>query len=412
MKVLWFSNCVLADTSCSGSGSWLFGMKSIISGHVELYNITSSNVTDITKNKAADITEYVLPDYQLYDGIPSKDNISIILQLISEISPDIIHIWGIEKYWCRLYQRGYIKGHHVLLEIQGVLSSCGNSFYGGLFPKEIISTYGVRELLRPMARLDKQYKDFRNRASDEELIIKAFAHISTQSSWTRNQIKFLTSPNCRIYETLRPIRKEFYESRKWELSTHDSPVIYTSVSYSYPFKGLHVVIRAMGLVVRKYPNAKLIIAGFDGNKPFYKDNGYNRFLKSLINDLGLSNNMELPGKLKASDIINQLLESDIFVNPSFVESYSASAAEALFLGVPSLLSYAGAMPNFSENGDVALYYSPMDYVDCAAKILTMFENKQETQLLSDAAKKRMEQKSSREAVLNKQIEIYNEVLNG
>lgn len=411
MRVLWFSNCVLATTSCSGSGSWLFGMKSIISGHVELFNITSSNVTDITKNKAEGITEYVLPEYQLYDGIPSKDNISIIQQLISEISPDIIHIWGIEKYWARLFQRGYLKGYPVLLEVQGVLSACGNCFYGGLTPKEIFSTFGIRELIRPWARLDNKYKLMRDRACDETMLIKSFSHLSTQSAWTRHQLSFSKSSECRVYETLRPLRKEFYKATKWEKKDKKAPIVYASASYNSPFKGLHVLIKAMQYVVKMYPQARLKIAGASGNKPFYKEDGYIRYIKGLTKELGIKDNVEFMGRLDTNGIITNLQNCDVFVNPSFVESYSAAAAEAMYLGVPSLLSYAGAMPNFSEVKEVALYYSPMDFVDCAAKIIDLFEDEVVRNTIIHNAVAQMPLKCSPEKVRETQLLIYKEVLN-
>ena len=411
MKVLWFSNCVLSETVSNGSGTWLFGMKSIISPEVELYNITTSNVKEIVKRESEDIKEYILPDYKLYKGVPSDENVAEIQKIVKEVSPDIIHIWGIEKYWARLFQRGYLKGYPVLLEIQGVLSACGNCFYGGLTPKEIFSTFGIRELLRPWARLDNKYKLMRDRAFDETMLIKSFSHLSTQSAWTRRQLFFSKSSDCRVYETLRPLRKEFYKASKWEKKDNLAPIVYTSASYNSPFKGLHVLIKAMQYVVMKYPEARLKIAGASGNKPFYKEDGYIRYIKRLIKELGIEDNVEFMGRLDTNGIISNLHNCDIFVNSSFVESYSAAAAEALYLGVPSVLSYAGAMPNFSEVKGVALYYSPMDFVDCAAKIINLFEDEVVRNTIIHNAVAQMPLKCSPEKVRDIQLLIYKEVLN-
>lgn len=411
MKVLWFSNCVLSETISNGSGTWLFGMKSIISPEVELYNITTSNVKEIVNRETEDIKEYILPDYKLYKGVPSDDNIAEIQKIVKEVSPDIIHIWGIEKYWARLFQRGYLKGYPVLLEIQGVLSACGNCFYGGLTPKEIFSTFGIREVLRPWARLDNKYKRMRDRAFDETMLIKSFPHLSTQSAWTRHQLYFSKASDGRVYETLRPLRKEFYKAEKWGKKDNTAPIVYTSASYNSPFKGLHVLIKTMQYVVKKYPKAKLKIAGSSGNKPFYKEDGYIRYIKRLIKGLGIKDNVEFVGRLDANGIISNLHNCDVFVNPSFVESYSAAAAEALYLGVPSVLSYAGAMPYFSEEKTVALYYSPMDFVDCAAKIIDLFEDEVVRNTIIHKAVAQMPLKCSPEKVRETQLLIYKEVLN-
>ena len=411
MKVLWFSNCVLTVTTSTGSGSWLFGMKSILSKEVELYNITCSNVQAATKHCVEGLTEYIIPNYKLRNGLPSDKSIAEIQRIVNDVSPVIIHIWGIEKYWARLFQRGYITGYPVILEIQGVLSACSNCYYGGLTPKEILKTYGVRELLRPWARLDMKHKRMNERASDEAELIKSFKYLSTQSSWTRYQLTFSKSAESQVFETLRPLRKEFYNAEKWAKKNNTAPIIYTSASYNSPFKGLHVLIKAMSQVVKKYPSAKLKIAGIGGNKPFYKEDGYVRFIKRLINEVGLRDNILFIGRLDTDRVIANLLECDVFVNPSFVESYSAAAAEALYLGVPCVLSYGGAMPNFSEGKKAALYYSPLDFVDCAAKITDLFENGERASAICKNAVAQMESKCSQENVKKTQLYIYNKVLN-
>lgn len=406
MKVLWFSNCVIGNTICKGSGSWLFAMKSILSKYVELYNITSSKVNSIVHNKCVDVDEYILPSWSLKNGIPTENNIEKIRKIVDEINPDVIHVWGIEQYWALLFTRGYIK-RKVLLEVQGLLSSCNDVYYAGLTPIDLLKCIGVKELLQPQLCECFQKLETKKKSVTETECFQYFKHISTQSDWTRKQLKYVIGNNAILYHALRPIRDNFYKALKWEYPKNDKLEIYTSFSYYVPFKGLHILIQAVALLKNKYPNVILKIGGPNiKNKIFYRQSGYERYLLSLIQHLHLENNIVFLGNLDADSIIKELKNSTVFVNPSFVESYSAATAEALYLGVPSVLAYSGAMPDFSANSQIALYYSPMDYKSCAAQIGNFYENIKLCHDVSLAAIHAMEQRCKGDVVREKQLYIY------
>ncbi len=406
MKVLWFSNCAIADVQCTGSGSWLFGMRDIISSQVELYNITEARGKAIQFVEDLKVKEYRIPVASLSNqDIPPASTIQSIKRIVNSVAPDVIHIWGLEKYWAKLFAYGYITGN-VLLEIQGVLSACAHAFWGGLTPDECKKSHSLKELVKPSTSLTAQYENYIRRGNQEIELLQKFKHISTQSEWTRKQITPYLGKNVTVYNALRPIREEFYLAPKWKPQNHTNPVIFSSLGYSVPFKGFHILLKAFRLVVGKYSKAKLVIAGIEDKLPLYRINGYDRFLFNFIYENGLQHNIVLTGKVNARQIINSLLSSDLYVNPTFIESYSAATAEALFLGVPSVLSYAGALPYFSEKDGAALYYSPMDYVDCASKIIDVFENSELHNHLSEQAMKALIIKSSPRIVANNQMNIY------
>lgn len=410
MKILWFSNCAISHEQCVGSGSWLYGMRDIISPHVELYNITEANVRSVEFRSSSKVKEYLIPHAKLYnDGLPPMDIIESIKKIVDTISPDVIHIWGLEKYWAKLFAKGLVNGK-VLLEIQGILSACTNVFWGGLTPNEVKKTHRLKEWIKPSVRLEAQYIDYKSKSLQEADLLKRFNYISTQSEWTRLQIKPYINKDAKTYNTLRPIREEFYLAQKWKIHNHNNPIIFTSLGYNVPFKGMHILLKSFKLVVERYPNAKLVIGGFNANVPFYKVNGYDHLLLDYIKRNNLTLNVEFPGSLNASQIIEYLHSCDIYINPTFVESYSAATAEALFLGVPSILAYAGALPYFKNKDDVAIYFSPQDFVDCASKVIQLFEDKQLQTKISKNAIFSLEEKSSIKSVTAIQLSIYNDFL--
>lgn len=412
MKVLWFSNCVIGGRESTGSGSWLFGMKDIISNHVELYNITKSNVSEITLNEYKDIIEYIIPNYKLHNGLPNKANIKKIQQIVNDINPDVIQIWGLEMYWGLLFTRNLIKGNYII-EVQGLLSSCYNVYYGGLTPMEIIKCFNIKEILKLNSYLPFKKINYLKGSKTEHEIFSNSKFISTQSEWTRYQIKFKTNKGVYLFKTYRPIRKIFYSSEKWnKIRNSKSIVIFSSISYLEPFKGFHILLKALNILKSKYNNIIINIAGINIEQiVFYKKGGYAKYLESLIKKYELKNNIKFVGNLDEVEICEQLLKSDVYVNPSFVESYSAASAEALYLGVPSVLSYAGAMPNFSNIKEVALYYSPLDFIDLASKIDNLIINDELSKLLSNNSISIMKYFCDQETIKQTQLSIYKKVIN-
>ncbi|WP_439504242.1 glycosyltransferase [Sediminibacterium sp.] len=410
MKVLWISNCILGGKESIASGSWLFGMKNIISNNVKLFNLTSSYISETNHKKYNDFEEYIIPNYSLINGLPKEIDICQIKKIIDEIEPDIIHIWGTEAYWGLLFSRGILKGNYIL-EIQGLLSSCYNVFYGGLSIHEIFKCFHFKELVKLNSFLPVSREKLKKQINREDEIISNSINISTQSDWVRNQLKFKINGSSQIFKTLVPIRSPFYNSAKWDNSIPNySPTIFLSISYVLPFKGLHIVFKSISLLKKKYPGLKLNIAGPNIYLiPYYKKDGYIHFLISLIKKLGLNECIHFLGSLNAQEICRQLLNSNIFINPSFVESYSVASAEALYLGVPSILSFAGAMPNFSNENKIALYYSPMDYIDLASKIDIILENNDLAKSFSSKSIFRMSQFCDPELIKNVQLTIYDKI---
>lgn len=95
-----------------------------------------------------------------------------------------------------------------------------------------------------------------------------------------------------------------------------------------PQKNFASLIRAFKLVVAVHPDWELII---------YGDGSQKGMLLKLVEDLGLKNNVKLPGY--TGNITQALLDSSIFALSSVFEGFSLVILEAMACGVP-VVSYA------------------------------------------------------------------------
>ncbi len=407
MKILWMSNREVINENIAESGSWLVSMASLFHNRdgVLLYNITQSNLNSSIVYKEKDnIKEWVLPKYKLTSkGIPSKKNITSIIDIIKFIEPDIIHIWGVESYWGLLVKHQYISGK-ILLDIQGCLYACHRAYMGGITFADIIKVQSIGKALYSYSFILLQKYRMYRRLKYEESILHSINNIAVQSNWTKNKI-LAVNMDAKLYHSPMALRKAFLESPKWKLKENSLEIV--TIISPQAYKGIHVTLMAIALLKKNIPNIRLKLIG-DIYAKSHK--GYPLFLLDLINKLKLNNNVYFLGPLDSNNILSECLNSRALVISSFVESYSLVLAEAMMIGIPCVVSYAGAMPELAEDKISALFYSPNDVEECADRIKSILESNDLSYMLSKNAILKSQGRHFIESVYKQQIHNYNDIL--
>jgi len=373
MKVLWFSNVAFSDKKPNSTGTWLYTMASALlkTESIQLFNISQANVNKTIRQDSQVINQWLVPYESLKkNGLPSSQTIQEIINIIADIKPDIIHIWGIENYWGLLSARGIIKGK-IILEIQGLKFECQKYIYAGLSFFDILKCFGIKEFLKPWGSLMGLKYSFKRWGKFEKEILLGHSNISTQSDWVRAYVKSV-NPKAQIFNTSISLRKEFIESPKWEKINCVSHQIFTSTSSVMPYKGLHILIDAIGVLKKKYPKIKLVIAG--SYQSGIRRDGYTKWLIRKIKLLNLEENIDWVGPLDAENIVLLLLKSNVAVIPSFIETYCLALNEALAIGIPTVVSFSGAMPELAIHEKSAIFFPPGDAIMCAFAIEKLLDD--------------------------------------
>ena len=410
MKVLWLSNSAFVSEKTKETGSWLQPMAEQLASSITLVNVTDGIVEMPTSSNFKNIKQWIIPAMvSNYGQEASTETCSIVKDIIEKEKPDLVHIWGTEKFWASIYRKGYIIAP-AILEIQGLLAPYTEYYYGGLSIKEIFQSIHLKEIITPSRTLFHKKEVFRKRGMSETANIKSFKHISYQSQWVKNYISFV-NPSAILYPTKIMLRKAFLDSQKWNFhNVGDSPVVFSTCSAAVTYKGMHIIIKAIALLKSKYPKIKLKLAGSInvGNKLL---DGYSVFLNKLIKKYGLQENVIYLGSLDENQIITHLQEANACVIPSFIETYCLAFAESMIVGTPTIASFAGAMPELAENGKEALFYNSVDYYTCAALIDNVLQNRGLAETLSENGRTRRMKENNMNTVVKTQLEIYNKVLN-
>jgi glycosyltransferase involved in cell wall biosynthesis len=409
MKVLWVSLRLFENTDEKQTAVWLKALANKLSEmpNLELANVSKKDgVKELISCDFGKIKQWALPDFSLgKKGLPPQDIKHIYEKILNEFKPDIIQVWGSENHLKLLPFYSEYPAAKVLT-MQGVMASISSRSLIGLSLKDILNTIGIREIIR-FRNIYTIAQSFNVEAVFENEMIKRSDFIITQSNWTDTQIRHINE-KALFYRVQRELRDEFISlDQKWTDFTHDTPIIY-SASIGYTLKGLHTLIRAISIVKQVFPKVVLRLAGSTGRRDWLGD-GYLRFILKEIKKQDLIENIHWLGPIAAKEIVKNLQEASVFVNPSTVESYSMVVAESMAVGTPAVISYAGAMPELAIPDKEALFFSPGDYKQLAFCVIQLLKNNDLCKSISLAAQKKAKMRITENDNALQQYLIYKDI---
>lgn len=367
MRVLWITNIefpevtaeLLGVNQLKSSGGWMIGSAEALLDNykeVDLYVASiSRHVKGLRRVDGERIKYFLIPF--------GKGNLHYNAQYerywheVSDIiKPDVVHIHGTE------YSHGlaYIKacgGNNVVISIQGLTSAYYYYYYYGLSRWDIVRHITLRDIIR--GTLFNEKNRFRKRGLYEIQMIKSVKHIIGRTSWDYSRVNAI-NPSTKYHFCNEILRPEFYEGNKWEYSKCIPHSIFFSQAH-YPIKGFHQLLRALPLLIDKFPDVEVFVGGRDitrsqegiiGN---IKLGGYGAIVRSLIKKYQLGKRIHFLGNLDAREMVSQYLRCNVFVCSSTIENSPNSLGEAQILGTPVVASYVGGIPDMMVGDESHLY---------------------------------------------------------
>lgn len=134
-------------------------------------------------------------------------------------------------------------------------------------------------------------------------------------------------------------------------------------------------VRALALVRRRVPHARLTIAG---SGPELEP------LRELVSNLGLEAAVTFAGRLDREAVAELYRTADVALNPSTVDNTPNSVLEALASAVPVVSTDVGGVPYIVQDGTTALLVPPRDPEAMASAVLRLLDNPAEAERLSRA----------------------------
>lgn len=405
-KILWLSNFRFKEEMNRGSGAWIEAMgKGIVaSGEYELYNITWSNVKEFVRCDACGVKQWAIPIKRIMklplDSMPPHDIVESIRVVVDAVSPNLIHVWGTERFWGLLTARKMLK-QPALLEMQGITHAMTPYMTGCLTQAEIHACYRIKEWLRPALSMQGQQRRFESAKKSELEMYSGHRFIDYQSEWVRSYVEPFVK-DASLFKTRMILRDDYLKAEPWRYR-EGNHVVFTSCGWQAN-KGLHILLSACEMLKSEYPDIRLVVAG--GRQSGIRRSGYIRWMMNRIEKSSVP--VDVLGSIDPSQMVCSMQDAAVYVQPSLVESYSMCLAEAMAVGCPCVVSYAGAMPEVG--GDACLYFPIADAGCCASRIRQIFESKEQAVCLGQKARERSRDMHDSRAGVDRQLEIYRSVI--
>lgn len=412
MKVLWLGSIMLpriAEAEKCGTSvhnGWLIQLADIVSAlpDTELLYLFPSD--RIRSGYSGQLKYLGLPERQRQKQ--EKAYIRRLTEVLLEEQPDVMHIWGAEfGHSYPFMQAAVCAGmqSRVVVSVQGLLSVYAKD-YTAFLPQSVVNSCTLNSLLKGNIRSGQRC--FEKGGKREQALLKLASHIIGRTDWDK-AAAWAINPEAHYHHNYETLREPFY-SGEWHYDDCEKHSLFCSQSH-YPIKGLHLTLQALALVKRQYPDVVLYVGGEDvRSMPFWRMSSYRSYLKRLIRELDLEEQVKFTGFLTAEQMKERYLRSNVFVSASSIENSSNSIGEAMLLGTPVVSSCVGGILSLMEHGKEGLLYPASEVNMLAHHICTLFADPQYATTLSQAARKRAAQTHDGKANAAQLMNIYEEML--
>ena len=413
MRILFISNfptekiCEIEKIKCNYKEGWVSGYLSVLSHDNEIvYSFPYSKKTQIVGKIGERIT---------YHSYYRKDNnwkyTQSLQKRINEfvkkyLNVDIIHIMGTEYGSTLAFLKAaniFGIGYKCVVSLQGIIWTCAFHYYGGI-NIHYIRKWSLGDLYyRHNIELEKKFFYKRGVFEKESFVI--CNNVIGRTEYDFATVKLINN-KVNYYQCGEILRSSFYEN-KWNYDRCDKNRIFVSQG-NYPIKGLHFLIMAMGLLIQKNSLIQVYVTGRD----ILKCNvltSYQKYLKRIIKQLGCQNNIHFLGKLNESQMVDQYLKANVYVNPSVIENSSNSIGEAMILGVPIVASDVGGTKDIIKDKEEGFLYQYDAFYMLAYYIDKILGNKEMAISLSCKARIRGQNNHNKQRCYDTLIDIYKDI---
>ena len=410
-RILWTVNAppgavrqrILGESSEVTQGSWLHALESALSASgVELGIVWATPlVTTIREWTEHGICYYVIPNgeprtpfgrwTQTPDAGPA---LSALEECTRRFAPRVLHIHGSEGPLGLALRR---QRPAAVLSLQGLPSQWLRHYWGGLSLVDRLTLTSCREALRGSSVFHAR-RLYGYAAKRETAILRAAQHVIGRTDFDRMCLRAI-NPSAAYYHCDEALRDDFMLSAPWSRKSGKKEVV-LAISADGAWKGTHDIIKALPLLLARARPVEVRVVGPVG------DFGYGHYLRRLAASLGVARRVKWLGPLPGRGVVDQMLQADVFVQPSYIENSPNGLCEAMYLGMPVIATFAGGIPSLLEHGHSGLLYQPGDIASLAGYIEDVLRGPAMASELGAHARCSAQRRHDRATIVSRVLEIY------
>ena len=205
-----------------------------------------------------------------------------------------------------------------------------------------------------------------------------------------------------IYNGVAPVETvtdEEVQKRKAELGVSGLYPVLAVVGSLYPVKGHRFLLEAMPEILRRWPEARLLVIG---------RGELDVALKEQVEQLAIGANVHFLGMRQ--DVPRLLSVLDAFVLPSLSEGFSLALLEAMASAKPVVATLVGGNPELIDHGRTGFLVQPEDAKDLAANLVKLLSDPEMMQQFGRQAADRVLQHFSIGLMVDRYRDLYASLL--
>ncbi len=189
-----------------------------------------------------------------------------------------------------------------------------------------------------------------------------------------------------------------------ELDIAPDALVVGLVGRLHPWKGQLILVRAAAEVLRTHPDTFFLLIG---DSAFPKHDHYRDSIETLIQNMGISDQVQLTGTRE--DIPDVMSALDVCVVPSMHEPYGLVAIEAQAASVPVIASNVGGLPEIVVDGITGCLVPSGDNTKLASAIINLLNDKKMRLMMGQAGRVNAVEHFSIRAMTRKTESLYSEL---
>ncbi|WNO09041.1 glycosyltransferase family 4 protein [Teredinibacter sp. KSP-S5-2] len=190
------------------------------------------------------------------------------------------------------------------------------------------------------------------------------------------------------------------EARK-SLNLNEEDNILVSMGHLGKIKGHDYSIRALSLLIEKYPNTHLYIGGDGPQRDIER-------LTQLIESLGMQSYVTLLGEVKSP--LDWIAASNAFLQPSIEEGFGLVFVEAGACRVPTVATKVGGIKDIIISGETGLLVPPADEQAIAEALSNLLSDKNIAEQMGANAYRRITEHFTIDQMVEKYCTIFNRLI--
>lgn len=194
------------------------------------------------------------------------------------------------------------------------------------------------------------------------------------------------------------------DNRRAELGIDESRPVIGFVGQIVPRKGVLTLITSMASIVKRVPNALLVVVGC----PPPDETEYEKECRRLTEALGLRDHVRFMGYRR--DVPAFMRTFDVFALPTRSEPFGKVVIEAMAGGAPVVASHVGGIPEIVTSRELGTLVAPDDPAALADAVLALVADSTRRKGIAAHAAASVHARFTMTAMLEQIQSLYDEVL--